>query len=152
MIPTQQFLAVPSESTTACVPNTVINNRIESEIRPRVEALSAAYDPPLIVVDLKAAYDSLPAATLCTPGSPANYFVDHVHQSAAGYAYMAGLIVAEIEAAPPRPVEEPELPIQTHPVPIAIAPPLLVSAVWLGSRMLRRTRRLDAGDGEGGLA
>jgi len=138
VIPTNQYMAVPGESALPCVPHATINNTIATELRPRVEALAASYDPPLIVVDLNAAYASIPAGTLCTPSSTSNLFIDHVHQSSAGYLLMKALIVAEIEAAPIRPSSQPPWPVQTHPVPITIAPALLITGVWVASRLLRR--------------
>jgi len=138
VIPTNQYMVVPQESAVPCVPHPTVNNTIATELRPRVEALAASYDPPLIVVDLNAAYASIPAAALCTPSSPSNFFVDHVHQSPSGYSLMKALIVAEIEAAPPRPSSQPPWPVQTHPVPITVAPALLLTGAWVANRFLRR--------------
>jgi hypothetical protein len=50
----------------------------------------------LIVVDLNEAYDALPESVKCPGAWNAGYYRDHVHQTDAGYQFMADEMVAAI--------------------------------------------------------
>ncbi len=94
----------------ACVPEPVTAARIDAQVAPRIQDIADDYDPPLVVVDLNAAYDSLSEATKC----PGNYldglYSDHVHQTDAGYLFMRDVFLEAI-AVPQLPGVPPGLVI-----------------------------------------
>ena len=93
-----QYQTSPGESTTECNPSPLLQERLDSEFSPRIYSIAHDYEPSLIVVDLNAAYDAVPESTKCPGAWNEGYYKDHVHQTDAGYQFMADEMVAAIRA------------------------------------------------------
>ena len=99
-----QYQTSPGQSTLECDPFPLLQERLDAEFSPRVYAVAEDYDPNLIVVDLNAAYDSVLESTKCPGAWHAGFYKDHVHQTPAGYQFMAEKFIAAIEMAAAMPV------------------------------------------------
>jgi len=120
-----QYQTSPGQSTDECDPYPLLQQKLDAEFSPRVYAIADDYDPNLIVVDLNSAYDAVPESIKCPGAWNAGFYRDHVHQTDAGYQFMADEIVAAIAAAADMPVPS------IGPVPAVVFSCLLASVgLW----------------------
>jgi len=91
-----QYETSPGQNVDECVPFLLFQQKIDAEFSPRIYGLAEEFEPELIVVDLNEAYDALPESVKCPGAWNAGYYRDHVHQTDAGYQFMADEMVAAI--------------------------------------------------------
>lgn len=95
-----QYKVTPTQSPIECDPFPDLQARLDAEFSPRIYDISNDYSPPLAVVDLNAAYDAIPESVKCPGAWHSGYYADHVHQTDAGYQFMADAVVADIRLGP----------------------------------------------------
>jgi len=127
-----QYQTSPGQSPDECDPYPELEARLESELSPRIYELAGEFDPPILVADLNAAYDEVPDSVKCPGAWNVGYYRDHVHQTDAGYQFMADAIIGAMEAQ-----TAPVVPAM-HPMTLYVLLPGLLGGAAL--MVLRRRR------------